>query len=256
MNDAGYGRATADAGLPADLECRVTVSQRRTVGLTAEPGGTLTIRVPEGLPAEHLARVLSRRLPWIIRSTARRADLSADHAVKEVIDGENFPFLGRNRRLVLDAQDDDVRLAGDRLIAPCGSPETVSDGIIRWYTRQGRDWLAERLPLWCRRAGAPPAVAEVGDLGQRWGMCTPSEEDVRVILHWASFQLPPHLIDLVIVHEAAHLVEPRHGAAFNQLMRRIIPTYSQRVAELAEVGRHVWVGSLRSAEIKRQMPGR
>jgi hypothetical protein len=248
VSDAEYVQAIADAGLPTDLECRVTVTQRRTVGLTAEPGGALTIRVPEGLPVAHLARVLSRRLPWIMRSTGRGADLSADHAVKEVIDGENFPFLGRNRRLVLDASNDDVRLAGDRLIAPRGSPETVSDGIIHWYTQQGRDWLAERLPLWCRRVGAPPALADVSDLRQRWGICA-QKDGAQVVLHWASFQLPPHLIDLVVVHEAAHLVEPRHGAAFNQLVRRIIPAYSERAAELAEAGRHVWIGSIRSPEM-------
>ncbi len=197
------------------------------------------------MAASDLAQVLVRRLPWITRSTARRADLAAEYSVKEIIDGENFPFLGRNRRLVLDAGSDGVRLAGDRLVAPYGAPEAVSGRIIRWYSGEGRNWLAERLPLWCRRAGAPSAAGDVRDLGRRWGICAHDGDGVRISLHWASFQLPPHLIDLVVVHEAAHLVEARHGPGFNRLVNRIMPTYPERVAELAEAGRHVWIGSLR-----------
>lgn len=245
MNEAEYAKAIANVGLPTDLEFRVTVSQRRrTVGLIAEPGGSLTIRVPDGMAVLDLTCVLARRMPWIMRSTAHRAGLTADHAVKEIVDGENFPFLGRNRRLVLDGQDDTVRLAGDRLILSPASPGTCSTRIIRWYTREGRAWLGERVPLWCRRVGVLAAKAEVSNLGQRWGICEGGDDYAQIVLHWASFQLPPHLINLVVVHELAHLAQPRHGPDFNQIVRRVLPAYEERFAELAEVGRHVWIGAL------------
>ncbi len=76
MNVSGYAHAIENAGLPADLPWRVIVSsRRRTVGLTAEPGGTLTIRVPEGAPAEQVTRTIARHS----RSRARIRTRSCVH---------------------------------------------------------------------------------------------------------------------------------------------------------------------------------
>jgi len=238
VDEARYRRTVEDAGLPPDLLWRVTVSPRRTVGLTAEPDGSLTIRVPHGMSGEHLAQAIAKRLPWIARTTARRAEFSADYAVKKLIDGENFPFLGRNRQLILAATDSSVRLDADRLIGPCG---ITGHDIVRWYTDAGLDWLNERAPQWCARVGAQEPTLAVRDLGRRWGTCTLGAEP-KISLHWALFQLSPRLIDAVIVHEVAHLVEPGHGDRFNRLVEQVIPCHRDHLKELAEEGRHVWMG--------------
>ena len=232
-------RAVEDAGLPPALFWRVAVSPRRTVGLTAEPDGSLTIRVPDGMSDEHVARVIAKRLPWIVRATARREDFSAEYAVKKLIDGENFPFLGRNRQLILAATDGSVRLDADRLIAPAGV--TGSD-VIRWYTDAGLYWLNERVPQWCTRVGVQKPVLGVRDLGRRWGTCTLGAKP-KIALHWALFQLSPWLVDTVVVHEIAHLVEPGHGDRFNRLVEQVIPGHRDRQKELAEEGRRVWMGA-------------
>ena len=139
-------------------------------------------------------------MSWIARATSRRAEVAAAHATKELIDGENFPFLGRNRQLILDACNE-VRLDGDRLLAPA---HLTADDIISWYATAGLDWLTERAPQYCSRVGVTLPVLDVRDLGQRWGTCILGARP-GVALHWALFQLSPQLIDLVIVHELAHL---------------------------------------------------
>jgi predicted metal-dependent hydrolase len=202
------------------------------------------IRIPEGVPIEQVVGTISRRLPWIVRATSRQARMAAEHVVKEVIDGENFPFLGRNRRLVLqDASKGDVCLVGDRLIAPLSPTGPSGEHIIRWYSGEGLVWLRERVPQWCSRVGSPRPALEVRDLGRRWGTCATGMPP-QIALHWALFQLAPHLIDVVVVHELAHLVEPRHGQTFDHLVGRVIPGYSDRLAELAETGRRIWMGAI------------
>lgn len=232
-------RAVESVGLPPDLSWRVTVSPRRTVGLTAEPDGSLTIRVPDGMSDDRVARSIAKRLPWIARAMAHREEFIAEHSVKKLIDGENFPFLGRNRQLILTAADGGVQLDADRLIAPT---DVTADDIVRWYTDAGLDWLSERVPQWCARVGALEPTLAVRDLGQRWGACTLGSKP-KIALHWALFQLSPRLIDAVIVHELAHLVEPRHGNKFNRLVEQVIPGHRDHLQELAEKGRRVWMGA-------------
>lgn len=244
VDQAEYTEAIADAGLPTDLRWRVTVSsRRRTVGLTAEPGGSLTIRVPEGTSADEVTSVITRRLPWIARATSRATETAAAHPAKELIDGENFPFLGRNRQLTLVARSG-VRLDADRLIAPA---RVAAADIIDWYATAGADWLIERAPQYSMRLGLTLPLLRVRDLGQRWGTCTPGRKPC-LALHWAVFQLSPRLIDVVIVHELVHLIHPGHGGAFDRLIGQVFPDYRDRLADLGEQGRWVWMGDARPAQ--------
>ncbi len=248
VDEAGLARVLAEAGLPADLRWQVAVStRRRTVGLSADPGGSLTIHVPVDVQPSDVSHVIHKRMTWIVRTTAHQIGIAADHPDKEIVDGENFAFLGRNRRLLVGEPGDRVRLLGDRLAAPSGPPAATARKITLWYAAEGREWLAERVPQWSRRMGAPIVSADVRDLRRRWGMCTDGEHP-ELAFHWALFQLPPYLIDLVVVHEVAHLVQPRHGRGFDRLVARVLPGHRERAAELAELGRHAWLGATRSRD--------
>lgn len=46
----------------------------------------------------------------------------------------------------------------------------------------------------------------------RWGSCTPADASIRISDRLAGF--PPWVLDYVIVHELAHLVEPNHSQTF------------------------------------------
>lgn len=50
----------------------------------------------------------------------------------------------------------------------------------------------------------------------RWGSCTPADGSIRLSSRLAGF--PSWVLDHVIVHELAHLVEPGHGPAFQALV--------------------------------------
>lgn len=52
----------------------------------------------------------------------------------------------------------------------------------------------------------------------RWGSCTPTSGSIRISHRMSAF--PQWVIDYVIVHELAHLVEANHSPAFYELERR------------------------------------
>ncbi len=51
---------------------------------------------------------------------------------------------------------------------------------------------------------------------QRWGSCTPSTRSIRVSNRVSAF--PEWVVDHVILHELAHLVESNHSPAFYELI--------------------------------------
>jgi predicted metal-dependent hydrolase len=51
----------------------------------------------------------------------------------------------------------------------------------------------------------------------RWGSCTPADGTIRLSSRLQG--MPPWVVDYVLLHELAHLLEPGHGARFWTLLR-------------------------------------
>ncbi|WP_460401547.1 M48 metallopeptidase family protein [Actinophytocola sediminis] len=63
----------------------------------------------------------------------------------------------------------------------------------------------------------PASVRWVAPMRTRWASCTPSDRSIRVSEHLR--EVPPWVLDYVLVHELAHLLVPAHNARFWGLVR-------------------------------------
>lgn len=75
------------------------------------------------------------------------------------------------------------------------------------------DLLAEHYDL-----PRPASIRWVSNQRQRWGSCTPTDGSIRLSDRLASF--PEWVIDYVIVHELAHLVEFGHTPRFWSIVQQ------------------------------------
>lgn len=237
-----FDAAVAALGLPRHWSWRVEVRpRRRTVGLEVDPDGSIVFAVPADAEPEQVALIVRSRQLWLARAIRRRAMLSAEHPAKEIVNGEGFEYLGRLYRLLLvDDQDVPVSLRGGWLQVQRSEQGALA--IVDWYRSRGRRWLVDRVAMWSGRVGAHPQEVVVRDLGTAWGV---RDKDSCVAFHWAAVQLPPRLLDLIVVHELVHLAVARHDAEFRRRVLLALPDAFEREAELAQAGRRVWMGALR-----------
>lgn len=94
-----------------------------------------------------------------------------------------------------------------RLAAPQGDAELADRAADLSQT-----YLAPQLG----RAPRPSSIVWVTNQQHRWGSCTPSTGVIR--LSHRLLPMPSWVVDYVIIHELAHLVEPSHSAAFWRLV--------------------------------------
>lgn len=249
---AGTRTETAEAGgrpspgprilRVGDLDVRVRVSERRrTLGLTVERDGTLTAAVPPGVEDSELARMVTGRQQWIYRRLRERAALGPARPPREFVSGEGFPYLGRSYRLLLvdDAAAPVAFNAASRRLEL--RLDCAGDGerhLISWYREQGAAWLPPRAAPWAQRMTVDLTGLRVRKLGYRWGSCS---ADGSVNIHWAVMQLPPGLIDYILVHELAHLRHPLHDRAFWSAVLRCMPDYAARRSQLRRAGTDCWL---------------
>ncbi len=67
-------------------------------------------------------------------------------------------------------------------------------------------------------AAVPLSVRWVDNQNRRWGSCTPADRTIRLSSRLQG--MPDYVIDYVLVHELAHLLEPSHDARFWSLVGR------------------------------------
>ena len=86
--------------------------------------------------------------------------------------------------------------------------------------RPGDDALAARAVELSRRylggLAQPASVAWAANQNSRWGSCTPADRSIRLSTRLQG--MPAWVIDYVLVHELAHLIEQGHGPRFWRLL--------------------------------------
>lgn len=97
------------------------------------------------------------------------------------------------------------------------------DEMVRRLSRRSTSSeidLEQRAAALAGRYGlpTPSSIRWVGNQGSRWGSCTPVDRTIRISDRMAGF--PPWVLDYVIVHELAHLVEAGHDDRFHALVGR------------------------------------
>ena len=95
--------------------------------------------------------------------------------------------------------------------------------MVRRFERRAdaeRIDLVERAAALARRYGLPDPVSIrwVDNMESRWGSCTIADRTVRLSSKLGAY--PDWVVDYVIVHELAHLVEANHGRAVWSLVHR------------------------------------
>ncbi|GGV81344.1 hypothetical protein GCM10015535_21090 [Streptomyces gelaticus] len=255
----GEPALTEDGTLVVDgRELRVRISlRRRRLGLTVERDRSLTLHVPKGCGLRRAEDFVRGSAGWIDTKARLSEERRQLHPTRSLRDGEIHRYLGRDYRLlVVDAMEPDtgpsaapaVRLVAGRLrldSTTAADPVLARKALADWYSRAGERWMRGRLQPFAARMDVPESSVRVRDLGHRWGSYRSGASGGGVIsLHWATFQLPIHLVDYVVAHELAHARVPGHGPAYWRLLGRALPECHRLKEELDELGRRVWMGDL------------
>ncbi|MET0831774.1 MAG: M48 family metallopeptidase [Acidimicrobiia bacterium] len=151
----------------------------------------------------------------------------AEPADQEVILSPGLPVevvRSHRRRRTLQAQ---VVGGSVRVLVPAGLPadeeRQLVDRLVAKVTAKvvaGRIDLDSRAGVLAARYGLPrPRHIEWSSRQMsRWGSCSPGSDRIRISDRLAT--MPSWVLDSVLVHEMAHLVEANHGPRFTALTGR------------------------------------
>lgn len=217
-------------------------TRRKTVGVTVERDKSLVAHLPQEVALDEATTLIASKLLWVHQKLAEQGECAREDVfrIAEFVDGEGFHLLGKHYRLKLvDVPKNvtgvpSVRFEGDRLLLRREQAASGGKRVEEYYTRAAHPYLNETVQRWKRIVGVEPGrFVQVMDLGYRWGSCS---ADGTLNFHWRVMQLPPRIIEYVVVHELVHIKVPNHSEKFWKMLGSVMPDYESRKAWLKQKG--------------------
>lgn len=221
------------------LDYRLRRSSRRSVGLRIDVQGLL-LSVPLRVREADITAALHLRAAWIFRHLDQLAVKLALAPTPALGDGVAVLYLGQPHYLSLSQGRAAVDYLPGELnvsLPSAATSEALPKLLERWYRRQAIDHFSLRIQVYAQRLGVQAPMLSLTSAKTRWGSCNHKGE---IRLHWRLMQAPPALIDYVIAHELAHIIELNHSPRFWAHVERVFPDWRGARAELKADGQRFW----------------
>jgi predicted metal-dependent hydrolase len=111
-----------------------------------------------------------------------------------------------------------------RVRVPLHSRITPLKVAEAWMRQQARPMIEKRVVAWAATLHVSPRRITIRDQRTRWGSCSSSG---TLSFNWRLIMPPQEIMDYVIVHELAHMLEPNHSRQFWLIVARYCPDYKK-----------------------------
>ena len=212
------------------LEFELRRSSRKSIGFMIDDAG-LRVTAPKRITLAEIDSAIRAKQRWILTKLHERGERRALRQEKppvQWVDGASLPFMGADITLRLEAASrsscafDPVQRVLTVGVVPGLSEWQLRERVRIWFCEQASEVFAARLDLYAERLGVRYASMALSSAGTRWGSCT-VEGNIRLNWRLIHFALP--LIDYVVAHELAHLLEMNHSARFWARVESVYPDY-------------------------------
>ena len=114
-----------------------------------------------------------------------------------------------------------------RFLIPASSAPHKKGAMREWYIARAKERILPRVVRQARDLGVSFGQALIVDSRYRWGSCTVRD---NINLNWRLIKAPIFVVDYVIAHELAHLLEPNHTPRFWNIVKTQVPHHGQSAA--------------------------
>jgi predicted metal-dependent hydrolase len=200
-----------------DLPIRVRVSARaRRIAIHIDAAAAVAeLVLPKRARLETGLAFIESKRDWItsrLAAVPRRIPFTAGAEVPVLGVPHRIRHLGEGVRGTVSIAEGEIRVAG----GAAHVPRRVRDYLMALAKRV----LGERARRLAARLGRKVARVTVRDTRSRWGSCTAAG---HLSFSWRLVLAPEAVLDYVVAHEVAHLIEMNHGPHFWKLVAGAVP---------------------------------
>ena len=214
------------------ISYNLVYSRRKTIGLIVNRDRSIVVRVPQGVTKEEIENFIERKKYWLY-TKLKHPQKYTKQIKKEFISGAAILYLGRYYKLeVIKERFDGIKFS-NRFIISKNNQKNAMKLFREWYINKAKEKIVPKAWFFSKNMGVKPKEIRIREFKYRWGSCTPKN---NISFNWRLMKAPTFVIDYVIVHELAHLLEANHSQRFWNIVRAQIPTFLKAKEWLKENG--------------------
>ncbi|MFL6211809.1 MAG: M48 family metallopeptidase [Pyrinomonadaceae bacterium] len=221
-----------------ELSIQVSRKDIKHVHLSVHPpDGRVTLSTPTATRLDVARAYAVSKLGWI-REQQQKLRNQARETPRQFVTRESHYLWGRRYLLTVAHADakPHVRLDHRRItltVRPNSNAEKRAAVMHEWHKTLLHEVVPALIKKWEARFGVQVKRYFLQRMKTRWGGCNHLVGHIR--LNTELVKKPKDLLEYIIVHEMAHLLEPTHSERFTALLDRHYPTWREARAELNEL---------------------
>ena len=205
---------------PIPVRLRRNPRARRLTLRLSRLDGQATLTVPARVSDAKALAFVQAQEGWL------RKQIAAAPERQETALGGTLLFRGEPHEIIPGKR---VRCVDGQITAP-DNPGPRLQAFLRV---EARNAIAPLVDEYAARVRRPVNRLTLRDTRSRWGSCS---GEGNLMFSWRLVMAPPIVLEYVVAHEVAHLVEMNHSDAFWQVVADLMPDYKLHRGWLREHG--------------------
>ena len=229
-----------------DIEIRIVRSNRKSIIGEVLPDGNLNVRAPLWASSEMINDFLDKYedkfLP-LVKRNREWCDTQGTYVLKY---GGDLLFLGKRVPIIADEDRPNGNMAqyknGAFVVRPDLSENEMRQCVENLLYDLAKPIYKKKLEHYANAMGIPYIAWTIGNARKRLGSC---DSNGKITLSWRVIMMSEYAIDVLIVHELAHLKQLNHSKAFHEEVAKILPDHQARMIEYNDYAARLhWEGWL------------
>ena len=193
-----------------NFEFNLVKHNRKTPSILRDAQDNIWVYVNETYSDSDVEIFIQRNSVQIAKLMEPKMKLSFED--KEIVDREEFMFLGNSYQLIVtDQLEVEFEFRDNRFYLRQDSVHYGKELFKDFYVSKANQRIKDKKEEFQKIIGKEAKSVVLADLQGKWGLCTPTG---IIKINWRAVMLPERLFDYVLAHEHAHLAHLNHSASF------------------------------------------
>jgi len=221
-----------------EVSIAVTRKDIKNVHLSVHPpDGRVTLSAPTATRLDVARAYAISRLGWI-RKQQQQLENQARETPRQFIERESHYLWGRRYLLSVQYKEAKPAVTQDHMritltVRPGSNTAKRAEVIHEWHKSLLHQAIPPIIEKWEPKLGVNVSGYFLQRMKTKWGSCNHQAGHIR--LNTELVKKPKDLLEYIIIHEMAHLIEPNHSERFVAILNQHYPFWRNARAELNEL---------------------
>lgn len=206
------------------LDYDIKYSKRKTINISIDRNKNILVKAPQNVSEDKIERIIKSKGLWLFDKLNKKRNPGITNTSKEFVSGEGLLLLGNSYQLnILSEKFNGIKFE-DKFYISSSTRHKAKDVFKRWYIDKAKEIFYPKVEQYARSLGVEINKVIIKQMRMSWGSCAPNG---TITLNWKLVKAPQYVINYIIVHELAHLLELNHTPEFWNIVAVQVPNYKK-----------------------------